>query len=375
MRQIIGRLIFLIGTLVICYPLYAGIFNHVTDDIRLRQFAKKSQIEQKTRLDTLRKTNEEMERKGLNVQYDPFKEDATFDEVVLNEHLIGELTIPKLSATMPVFDTITNQILENGAGVIPGTSQPTGGRNSHSVISAHRGLAERELFRDLNQLKKGDVFILTILGETLAYQVIHLDTVLPEDTEVLKMEENRDLVTLLTCTPYMVNTHRLLVTGERIPWDTTLTKTKDAAKQKSYLKQILLFVGVLIGIVILIASLWRQIWLYRMSRRKFTLVFYDVPKKKVLGKENYFQVFVSKLDQTPLVRGDDVIRLQPNSSGKVVLKDIPGGYYYLQSGKNRASRVKFGMTRQSGKFMVLLPSRKQKDFIKVVKGRCKWLKK
>ncbi|AQP53745.1 hypothetical protein BW732_05495 [Vagococcus penaei] len=67
--------------------------------------------------------------------------------------------------------------------------------------------------------------------------------------------------------------------------------------------------------------------------------------------------------------------MQPNSSGKVVLKDIPGGYYYLQSGKNRASRVKFGMTRQSGKFMVLLPSRKQKDFIKVVKGRCKWLKK
>ncbi|MBU5482667.1 class C sortase [Blautia sp. MSJ-19] len=133
--------------------------------------------------------------------------------------LMGYLEIPAIGADMPVFHGTGERALEQGAGHLYGTSLPVGGKGSHAVLAAHTGIASKMLFTDLDQLKEGDCFYLHILGETLAYQVDQAVIVLPEETELLEIDKNKDYVTLVTCTPYGINSHRLLVRGMRIPYE------------------------------------------------------------------------------------------------------------------------------------------------------------
>lgn len=145
----------------------------------------------------------------------------------LAQHTIGSITIPKISIDLPIFDTTSEIFLQKGITLLQGSSYPTGGESTHAVLSGHRGLAEAKLFTDLPDLKIGDEFYLTVNKETLAYEVEAIKVVKPDETESLKIQPGRDLVTLLTCTPYMVNSHRLLVTGHRVPY-------VKAAEKKSF---------------------------------------------------------------------------------------------------------------------------------------------
>ncbi|MGO3607855.1 MAG: class C sortase, partial [Pseudolactococcus laudensis] len=122
--------------------------------------------------------------------------------------------------SLPIFDETNNELLEKGATVLQGTSFPIGGKGTHSVITGHTGLPEKKLFTDLEKLKKGDLFYIEVSGKKLAYRVERFKTVLPTELDSLKIEDSSDLVTLLTCTPYMINTHRLLVTGVRVGFET-----------------------------------------------------------------------------------------------------------------------------------------------------------
>lgn len=133
--------------------------------------------------------------------------------------MMGYIRIPKINVRIPIFHTTEEEVLQKGAGHLEGSSLPVGGAGTHAVISAHRGLPSAALFTDLDQLQEGDYFFLNILDDILCYQVDQITVVDPKDTRGLAAVEGEDLVTLLTCTPYGVNSHRLLVRGHRTDYE------------------------------------------------------------------------------------------------------------------------------------------------------------
>ena len=135
-----------------------------------------------------------------------------------DDEVMGIVEIPKIDVELPIYHTTDEEVLEIGAGHLEGSSLPVGGESTHAVISAHRGLPSATLFTDLDKLEAGDHFLLHILDDTLAYEVDQIHVVEPDETELLSVVEGEDLVTLLTCTPYGVNTQRLLVRGHRVPY-------------------------------------------------------------------------------------------------------------------------------------------------------------
>lgn len=134
------------------------------------------------------------------------------------DEVMGIVEIPKIDVELPIYHTTDEEVLQIGAGHLEGSSLPVGGESTHAVISAHRGLPSATLFTDLDKLEEGDHFLLHILDDTLAYEVDAINVVEPDETELLSVVEGEDLVTLLTCTPYGVNTQRLLVRGHRVPY-------------------------------------------------------------------------------------------------------------------------------------------------------------
>ena len=142
--------------------------------------------------------------------------------------VMGTIRIPKIGVALPIRHGSGNDALNNGAGHLYGTSLPVGGKSTHAVITAHRGVPDKELFTRLDELKKGDVFYLNVAGGTLAYKVTRVQETDPSDTSLVRIEQGKDLVTLLTCTPYGVNTRRLLVTGKRVSMPDDAPNIEDA---------------------------------------------------------------------------------------------------------------------------------------------------
>lgn len=132
--------------------------------------------------------------------------------------VIAYVDIPKINVYLPVQHGTDADTLERAVGHVVGTSLPVGGSSTHAVLSAHSGMASSKLFSDIDQLAVGDVFYIHVLGDTLAYKVDAINTVLPTDTRLLQIEDGKDYVTLVTCTPFGINTHRLLVRGHRVPY-------------------------------------------------------------------------------------------------------------------------------------------------------------
>ena len=145
--------------------------------------------------------------------------------------VMAYVDIPKINVYLPVQHGTDADALEKSVGHVIGTSLPVGGSSTHAVLSAHSGLASSKLFSDIDQLAEGDTFYIHVLGEVLAYKVDAIHTVLPTDTSLLQIADGKDLVTLVTCTPFGVNTHRLLVRGHRVPY-TPEQETEVAETQK-----------------------------------------------------------------------------------------------------------------------------------------------
>ena len=144
--------------------------------------------------------------------------------------VICYIDIPKINVYLPVQHGTGAETLEKSVGHVVGTSLPVGGESTHAVLSAHSGLASSKLFSDIDQLAVGDMFYIHVLGEVLAYKVDAIHTVLPTDTSLLQIADGKDLVTLVTCTPFGINTHRLLVRGHRIPYTPEQATTAAAEK-------------------------------------------------------------------------------------------------------------------------------------------------
>lgn len=152
-------------------------------------------------------------------RFHPGAEEKEIYEKLLNisgHGMIGYVKIPSIGVLLPIYHGTDREVLQTAIGHIQGTSLPVGGTGTHCVISGHRGLPSSKLFTDLDQLTKGDIFILYVLDETLTYEVDQIHITEPDDLSLLEIEENEDFCTLMTCTPYGVNSHRLLVRGHRI---------------------------------------------------------------------------------------------------------------------------------------------------------------
>lgn len=166
------------------------------------------------------------------------------------------IDIPKIGVYLPVQHGTDADTLERAVGHVVGTSLPVGGSSTHAVLSAHSGMASSKLFSDIDQLTEGDTFYIHVLGDTLAYRVDAINTVLPTDTHLLQIEDGKDYVTLVTCTPFGVNTHRLLVRGHRIPY--TPEQATAAAVEKpaesSWMRHYLTGLGIGLGIVAVVGG-------------------------------------------------------------------------------------------------------------------------
>ena len=180
--------------------------------------------------------------------------------------IMGYVEIPKIGVSLPIYHGTNNSTLERGVGHLLGSSLPVGGESTHSVLTAHSGMASQKMFSDLDRLKIGDIFFLDVLGEKLAYQVDQIKTVLPYDTTFLQTEIGNDLCTLVTCTPFGVNTHRLLVRGTRIEYEEAEViveeklETEEPVKstwEQQYLQGILIGLGAVFVLGLVVFIVWR----------------------------------------------------------------------------------------------------------------------
>ena len=170
--------------------------------------------------------------------------------------VMAYVDIPQIGVYLPVQHGTGAETLEKSVGHVVGTSLPVGGSSTHAVLSAHSGMASAKLFSDIDQLGKGDAFYIHVLGDTLAYEVDSINTVVPTDTSLLQIEEGKDLVTLVTCTPFGINTHRLLVRGRRVPY--TPKQEVAAAGEKtaasSWTQHYLTGLGIGLGVVAVVGG-------------------------------------------------------------------------------------------------------------------------
>ena len=223
-------IIFLAGLSLLLYPFVANQWNNYRQKQLIsgyEQAVSEKEAAEGIDYDAERKKAEDYNEALLPcVLPDSFAlaESSGVDPVYMNtlniagDEMMGSVEIPKINIKIPIYHTTEEEVLNTGAGHLEGSSLPVGGANTHAVISAHRGLPSASLFTDLDQLKEGDHFLIHVLNETLCYEVDKISVVKPEDTSALAVEDGQDLVTLLTCTPYGVNTERLLVRGHRVPY-------------------------------------------------------------------------------------------------------------------------------------------------------------
>lgn len=263
---------FCVGLIISLYPLISNIYSR------------------KNQMDVINKYQEDIEKidgqemanelelanaynRKLNqtiVLTDPFDpsaidmaDDAYYD--ILNytdDGVMAYINIPKIDVNLPIYHGTDSEHMLKGVGHLVGTSFPVGGVDTHAVLSAHSGLSTAELFTNLADLKKGDLFYIHVLDDVLAYEVDKINVVKPDETNDLKIVPGQDYVTLVTCTPYGINSHRLLVRGHRVEYDPDLEKqeSKKASNDvwfKEYIKSIVSGIGIIVLIIIFIVVLKR----------------------------------------------------------------------------------------------------------------------
>lgn len=280
---IIIILIFLVGIGFLCYPLISSVLNNIGSRSEAEENIKKAASMDADEIDKLFAEADLYNRNLVNtvILTDPFDPDTyakigaryreTFD--VDGKGLIGYVTIPKINVYLPIFHGTSKEVLDKGAGHLDNTSFPVGGESTHSVISAHTGFPTETFFDYLVDLKEGDEFFIRVLNRTLKYEVDQIKVITPDDTSDLHIIDGKDHVTLLTCTPYGLNTHRLIVRGKRVEYDEKAdTSVSGVAVDNGFIYLfgyrvsflsmglfIAVFVAVVSGIVILIIRRNKQL--------------------------------------------------------------------------------------------------------------------
>lgn len=267
-KLLLGVLIILamiMGTGIAAYPVLASVYAESVRSEIHSDYISAIENEDDSQLEAARAAAEEWNRALAAGEFDPLRpeDNGYYDQLSIGSGTVMcYVTIPKINVTLPVYHGVSDAVLKKGAGHMPQSSLPIGGEGTHTVISAHSGMAGDPMFSDLELLEVGDIFYIEILGETLTYEVESIQTVLPVEIDALQRQRGRDLATLITCTPYGVNTHRLLVTGHRIETPEEPEEAVEEIQQTTdtpsvwltyYVKA--LFAGLLLAILLFLLAL------------------------------------------------------------------------------------------------------------------------
>ena len=257
-------LLFVVGFGILAYPTISSKWNAYRDSLLIVEYENKiAGIDYTEYFEAARAYNQGLVG-GLVPDVFAIREDVSDPEyeALLNvdgSSIMGYVHIPCIDIKLPIYHYASAEVLMAGAGHLPGSSLPVGGESCHSVITAHRGLPNAKMFTDLNLVREGDTFYVIVLGETFAYEVDFITTVYPYETSALAIEEGYDYVTLITCTPYAVNTHRLFVRGHRVEFDQEVFDQAEdkgktvALRSFDWVQMVCIGLGILIPV--LIASL------------------------------------------------------------------------------------------------------------------------
>ena len=260
-------LIFLLGFGVMMYPVISRLYYRVDSTNQVKEFDKAvkglSKEELDKRLALAKGYNDSLNNVVSKDPYDKKNQEEgrkAYARMLEVKEKIGHVEIPKINQDLPIYAGTSEEVLQKGVGHLEGTSLPVGGKGTHAVLTAHRGLPTAKLFTDLNKMKKGDVFYIHNIKEVLAYKVIDVFVVEPSDFDKVLVVEGKDYCTLLTCTPYMINSHRLLVRAER-------TEYNPAAVEKDLVSQVTgkYKIYLIISLIIIAILLWYYI---RQRKRK-----------------------------------------------------------------------------------------------------------
>lgn len=258
-------LIFILGLLIATYPIISNYYYTIDNNNQIAEFneavAQMPDKEVLERIELAKAYNDTLDPSRLA---DPYTEREkkgveNYARMLEVREKIGYIDIPKINQQIPVYAGTSEDVLQHACGHLEGTSLPIGGKDTHAVITAHRGLPQVKLFRDLDKMEVGDLFFFTNVKETLAYKVDQILVVEPWNFEPVLVVEGKDLMTLLTCTPYMINSHRLLVRGHRVPY---VPEVKEEIERAKFNYKSLIVPGIVLAVVILI------IFLYIRHRRR-----------------------------------------------------------------------------------------------------------
>lgn len=277
LRVIIPILGVVIGIAMLMYPVFATRHNDVKHQEYVQEYSqiinKTDKAELERQLEAADKYNEDLTQ---GIILDPFLKEVAPDGPQYMSYLkqlnlsedgtdtaMSNVRIPSQDVNLPIYHGTFDDTLKKGVGHLFGSSLPVGGIGSHSVLTGHTGLPDATMFDNLSKVKEGDVFYLNTFGRTMKYQVNDIKIVLPEETDSLKRVDGKDLVTLITCTPYGINSHRLLVTGERVPMDADDEKaaTEDIKPKAKWQWWMFLLLGAAI-----ISALLMAYGIYRMVK-------------------------------------------------------------------------------------------------------------
>lgn len=237
---IIIALIFLAGLGFLLYPTVSNLWNRAHQSRAIatytKQVEKLDDSQNKEMLKAARKYNKSLLKKADHWKLskkDKKKYESLLD--VSGTGIMGYIEVPKIDCSLPIYHGTDEGALQIAIGHLEGSSLPVGGKSTHCVLSGHRGLPSARLFTDLDQMEEGDVFVLNVLGRKLAYEVDQIKVVLPDEMSDLEIVQGKDLCTLVTCTPYGINTHRLLVRGHRTKYieETVVRVQKEAEKKET----------------------------------------------------------------------------------------------------------------------------------------------
>ena len=287
LKRIIGNiftaLIFILGLAVLLYPTISDYWNSrlqsravATYDVALSQM---SEDDVSAIWDEAVAYNEELASGSImnwNVDGEEYKRYMSLLNPA-STGMMGHIEIEKLGIDLPLYHTVEETILQVGVGHIPGSSLPVGGESTHAVLSGHRGLPTSKLFTNLDRMQEGDLFSIYVLNQQLVYEVDQIRVVLPNEVSELKIEEGKDLVTLVTCTPYAINTHRLLVRGHRIDYDGGIYVMADATQMDRVLVSSVIATPLLMALLAYVLVRTSQ----RRARRKLGEITPEMVKEAI----------------------------------------------------------------------------------------------
>lgn len=265
-------LMIIVGLGIILYPIISNqVYQKYYQDVignYERTVTKQKNSQNEKLIEEAREYNHSLTSTNIvDAFQNPNRESSSEYMSILNVNdkgMMGYISIPKIDVRIPIYHGTSSNVLQKGVGHLEGSSFPVGGENTHAILSAHRGLPSSRLFTDLNQLKEGDIFYIYILDQVFAYQVDQILVTEPSETEALKIVDGKDYVTLVTCTPYAINTHRLLVRGERIEYNRDVEKQTQIDMSLST-ADVILYVGLTISVVLIIVAV---IMLIRYKKKK-----------------------------------------------------------------------------------------------------------